>query len=81
LWAGTVLEPRAPEAGRALGVAAHVVEDIRSNDVRFTSMPSEDRNAVVGWARDAAEALRRQDLRCLDAALRRIEPIFPEVES
>ncbi|NMO15297.1 hypothetical protein HPC49_09230 [Pyxidicoccus fallax] len=81
LWAGSVLEPRAPEAGRALGVAAHVVEDIRSRDVRFTSMPPEDRNVVVGWARGAVQALRRHDLRCLDAALRRIEPILPEVES
>jgi hypothetical protein len=81
LWAGTVLEGRAPTAGRALGVAAHVVEDIRSRDTRFTSMPPEDRNVVVGWARAATESLRRQDLRCLDAALRRIEPILPEVES
>ncbi|MFP2913253.1 hypothetical protein ACLESD_51265, partial [Pyxidicoccus sp. 3LFB2] len=67
--------------GPALGVAAHVVEDIRSRDTRFTSMPPADRNVVVGWARDATDALRRQDLRCLDAALRRIEPILPEVES
>jgi hypothetical protein len=81
LWAGTVLEPRAAEAGRALGVAAHVVEDIRSRDVRFISMPPEDRDAVVGWARGAVQALRRHDLRCLDAALRRIEPVLPEVES
>jgi hypothetical protein len=36
---------------------------------------------VVGWARDATETPRQQDLRCLNAALRRIEPIFPEVES
>jgi hypothetical protein len=58
-----------------------VVEDIRSRDARFTSMPREDRNVVVGWARAATDSLRRQDLRCLDAALRRIEPILPEVES
>lgn len=81
LWAGTVLEERALDAGLALGVAAHVVEDIRSRDVRFTSMPPADRDTVVGWAREAAEALRGHDLRCLDAALRRIEPILPEVES
>jgi len=35
----------------------------------------------VGWARDATETLRQQDLRRLKAALRHIEPIFPEVES
>lgn len=80
LWAGTLLEPRAPAAGRALGVAAHVVEDIRTHDVRFTRLPPRDRNEVVAWAREAAEALRQHDLRCLDAALRRIEPNLPEVE-
>ncbi|MCP3065674.1 hypothetical protein LXT21_43595 [Myxococcus sp. K38C18041901] len=80
LWAGTRLEERAVQVGLALGVAAHVAEDIRSRDTRFTSMPVEDRLTVVTWARHAAESLRAQDLRCLDAALRRIEPILPEVE-
>jgi hypothetical protein len=80
LWAGTRLEERAVQVGLALGVAAHVAEDIRSKDTRFTSMPVEDRLTVVTWARQAAESLRAQDLRCLDAALRRIEPILPEVE-
>jgi hypothetical protein len=80
LWAGTLLESRAAAAGRALGVAAHVVEDIRSRDVRFVGLTPGDRNEVVAWAREATESLRRQDLRCLDAALRRIEPILPEVE-
>ncbi|AKQ69939.1 hypothetical protein A176_006851 [Myxococcus hansupus] len=81
LWAGTVLETRAALAGRALGVAAHVAEDIRSRDVRFTSMPEADRYEIVDWARAAAQSLRRLDLRCLDAALRRIEPVLPEGES
>ncbi len=80
LWAGTVLEPRAAAAGRALGVAAHVAEDIRSRDARFTRMPEEDRHDVVSWARAAVQDLRRQDLRCLDAALRRIEPLLLEGE-
>ncbi|NTX63163.1 hypothetical protein HUA74_21160 [Myxococcus sp. CA051A] len=80
LWAGTWLEERAVSVGLSLGVAAHVAEDIRSKDPRFTSMPPSDRLTVVTWGRQAAEALRGQDLRCLDAALRRIEPILPEVE-
>ena len=48
---------------------------------RALGVAAQDRNGVVGWARDATETLRRQDLRRLKAALRRIEPIFPEVES
>ncbi|WP_342377793.1 hypothetical protein NVS55_00735 [Myxococcus stipitatus] len=81
LWAGTWLEERAAQVGVALGVAAHIAEDIRSKDARFTSLPPADRVAVVAWGRRATESLRAQDLRCLDAALRRIEPIIPEVES
>ncbi|MCP3099308.1 hypothetical protein LZ198_10535 [Myxococcus sp. K15C18031901] len=79
LWADTRLEGRAVAVGQALGAAAHVAEDIRTHDRRFTSLPPEDRDAVVAWARAATEALRAWDLRCLDAALRRIEPILPEV--
>lgn len=80
LWAGTWLEERAVPVGLALGIAAHISEDIRSKDARFTSMSPADRVAVVAWGRRATESLRGQDLRCLDAALRRIEPILPEVE-
>lgn len=78
LWAGTPLAPHAP-AGRGLGIAAHVAEDIRSGDARFFSMPEADQREVVRWARAGLEGVRRQGLRCLDAALRRIDPILPEV--
>jgi hypothetical protein len=78
LWAGTPLAERSV-AGHFLGIAAHVAEDIRSKDKRFFSMPEADQREVVRWARAGMEGVRRQGLRCLDAALRRIDPILPEV--
>lgn len=78
LWAGTPLANRST-AGHGLGIAAHVAEDIRSKDPRFFSMPEADQREVVRWARAGMEGVRSQRLRCLDAALRRIDPILPEV--
>jgi len=78
LWAGTRLEAKAP-VGHGLGIAAHVAEDIRSRDLRFFSMPGPDQREVMRWAQAAVERVRGQRLRCLDAALRRIEPILQEV--
>jgi hypothetical protein len=42
-------------------------------------MPEADQREVVRWARASLDGVRRQGLRCLDAALRRIDPILPEV--
>ncbi len=78
LWADTRLEAQAA-AGHWLGIAAHVAADIRSKDRRFFSMPEADQREVVRWARDAVDSVRHQGLRSLEAALRRIEPILPEV--
>ena len=78
LWAGTSLADRSA-AGHDLGIAAHVAEDIRTRDPRFFSMPAADQLEVVRWARAGMDGVRRQGLRCLDAALRRIDPILPEV--
>ncbi|HYH95158.1 hypothetical protein [Hyalangium sp.] len=78
LWAGTPLAERSV-AGHFLGIAAHVAEDIRSKDPRFFSMPEADQREVVRWARAGMDGVRRQGLRCLDAAIRRIDPILPEV--
>jgi hypothetical protein len=77
LWAGTRLAERSA-AGHGLGIAAHVAEDIRSKDPRFFSMPEADQREVVRWARAEMNSVRRQGLRCLDAAIRRIDPILPE---
>jgi hypothetical protein len=76
LWADTPLSGRAAETGRSLGVAAHVAEDVRSQDMRFFGMPAEHQREVVRWAREAADGVRRQGLRCLEAALRHIDPIL-----
>jgi hypothetical protein len=78
LWTGTPLAEQST-AGHGLGIAAHVAEDIRSGDPRFFSMPEADQREVVRWARAGMEGVRRQGLRCLEAALRRIDPILPEV--
>ena len=76
LWEGTALAERALAVGRALGVAAHVAEDIRSGDTRFHGMPEADRRTVVAWARAAAEDVRHERLRCLDAVLRTVDPVL-----
>ncbi len=76
LWEGTARAARAVAVGRSLGVAAHVAEDIRSGDARFHGMPEEDRREVLAWARGAAQAVRQEGLRCLDAVLRTVEPVL-----
>jgi hypothetical protein len=80
LWEGSRLAERAV-AGRWLGIAAHVAEDIRSRDARFFSMPEADQREVVRWARAAVADVRLLGLRCLDGALGRIAPLLPEVAS
>jgi hypothetical protein len=75
LWEGTALAGRSA-VGHKLGVVAHVAEDIRSGDTRFHGMPEADRRTVVAWARTAAEAVRHEGLRCLDAVLRTVDPVL-----
>lgn len=77
LWDGTKLAEQAV-GGRWLGIAAHVAEDIRSGDARFFSMPEADQREVVRWARAAMAEVRLLGVRCLEAALQRIEPLLPE---
>jgi hypothetical protein len=76
LWEGTALAERALAVGRALGVAAHVAEDLRSGDRRFHGMPEEDRGEVLKWAREAAATVGREGLASLDAVLRTVEPVL-----
>jgi class 3 adenylate cyclase len=61
---------RAAQAG--LGIVA---EDIRDRDPRYTSLPEPDRHEVVAWAVAATQALRRENLRCLDGPLGAVDPI------
>jgi len=76
LWEGTALAERATALGRALGVAAHVAEDIRSGDPRFHGMPEEDRREVLKWAQDAATTVGAEGLESLNAVLRTVEPVL-----
>lgn len=79
LWCDTVLAHRATAIGMNLGLATLVWEDICSRDPRYTTLPGADKHDVVAWATAAVEALRRENLRCLDAALRTIGPVFKGV--
>lgn len=56
-----------------------VVKDLSSGDPRYTTLPEADKHEVVTWAVAAAQALREEDLRCLDALLRTIDPVLKEV--
>jgi hypothetical protein len=76
LWCGTPLASRAAIVGMNAGIAAHVVKDIQSQDPRYTTLPETDKREVVAWAAAAAQALRGEHLRCLDALLGTIDPIL-----
>lgn len=51
MWSGTPLAPDARAVGRALGFAAHVAEDLRSEDRRLLSVPEADLDRVLSVAR------------------------------
>jgi hypothetical protein len=70
---GTAWEERAGRLGRAAGIAGHVVEDVRSGDVRFVSMSADDRARVRDWALAAARELVGCGLGCLEAIGRGLE--------
>lgn len=70
LWGGTVLEDRAARVGLGLGVVAHLAEDVRSGDPRWTTLSDEDKEGVTSWARDLARGLKRERLRTVDHVLR-----------
>jgi hypothetical protein len=78
LWGDTTLAGRAAAIGMNMGRAGHVVEDIRSGDPRYTTLPNADKREVVAWATIAAQALREEHLNCLDAVLRMIDPVLKE---
>lgn len=76
LWEGTPLAARGLELGRCLGVVAHVAEDVRSRDRRLYSLPAQEQQQVVEWAREAAAVLRGSGLRCMQAVLPTVEPLL-----
>ena len=78
LWCDTALSSRAVTVSMNAGLAGHVVKDISSGDPRYTTLPQADKREVVAWARAAAQALRDEHLRCLDALLLTIDPVLQE---
>lgn len=76
LWCDTVLADRAATVGMNVGIAAHVMLDIQSQDPRYTTMPEADRREIVEWAMTAVQELRTEKLPCIDALLTTIEPIL-----
>lgn len=50
LWAGTTLESEADQVGVAIGILAHVAEDIRSRAHRLMSLDAQSRNGVFTWS-------------------------------
>ena len=57
------------------GIAAHVAKTF-VQDPRYTTMPEADKREIVNWAVEKAEALRKENLRCIDAVLRTIDPVL-----
>jgi len=78
LWCGTPLSSRAVTVSVNAGLAGHVVKDIRTGDPRYTTLPGADKREVLAWARAAAQGLRDEHLRCLDALLLTIDPVLQE---
>jgi hypothetical protein len=78
LWYGTPLASRAATIGMNLGLATLMWEDIRSSDPRYSTLPEADKYEILTWATAIAEALRKENLRCLDAALRAIDPVLTQ---
>jgi hypothetical protein len=78
LWYDTPLSSRASAVSMNAGLAGHVVKDITSADPRYTTLPEADKREVIAWARVAAQALREEHLRCLDALLLTIDPVLKE---
>jgi hypothetical protein len=79
LWCDTTLTSRATAVSLNAGLAGHIVKDIRTADPRYTTLPEADKHQVVTWAVAAAEALREEHLRCLDALLLTIDPVLKEL--
>jgi hypothetical protein len=76
LWWATPLAPRAEAIAQRLAIVGHVAEDIRSSDVRLTSLGPAEHAEVLGWARAAADELRSEQLDCVRAVLAGVDPVL-----
>jgi hypothetical protein len=70
LWGGTALEEQAERAGMGIGVVAHLAEDIRSEDPRWTTLSDDDKDEVRRWALDVAAELKPRGLATVGYVLR-----------
>jgi hypothetical protein len=80
LWAGGGRE-NASGLGRALGLALHLAEDIRTEDTRFVSLPEADRREVARWGAALATELRASRSPCLENVASSLESIWQGVLS
>jgi len=78
LWCDTKLASRAATIGMNAGIVTHVAEDIQSQDPRYTTLPETDKREIAAWAAAAAQALRNEHLRCIDAVLSGIDPVLKQ---
>jgi hypothetical protein len=76
MWFGTRLATRAATIGMNLGIATYVADDISSADCRYATLSKADKRGVVNWACRAVESLHSERLACLEAALKRIDPVL-----
>ncbi len=70
LWGGSALEAKAGRVGLGIGVVAHVADDIRSADPRWTSLSDDDKASVKAWALELANGLKADRLVTADHVLR-----------
>jgi len=76
VWHGTDLARRAAQIGMNVGLVTLLWEDIISGDARYATLSTAEKDEIVTWAMVIAEALRKEDLRCLEAVLKAIDPVF-----
>lgn len=78
LWGGTALEDKAERAGLGIGVVAHLAEDIRSEDPRWTTLSDDDKDEVRRWALDVAAQLKPDGLVTVSHVLRASASVLGE---
>lgn len=78
LWGGTPLAARASAVGVAMGSLGHLVEDVRTEDARWTTLTEADQVTLRAWALDVKTALAREPLRFLAPLLRGAAAVLGE---
>ena len=58
LWGGTRLDDVAARVGMGIGVIAHLADDVRGEDRRWTTLPDDDKAAVRRWALELAKGIK-----------------------